>query len=40
MDLRDILALVWKRRWVALGVLVLALLASAPGIFSRPTEYE
>jgi capsular exopolysaccharide synthesis family protein len=40
MDLRDILALVWKRRWVALGVLVMTLLASAPGILSRPTEYE
>jgi capsular exopolysaccharide synthesis family protein len=40
MDLRDILALVWKRRWVALGVLVMTLLAAAPGILSRPTEYE
>jgi succinoglycan biosynthesis transport protein ExoP len=40
MDLRDILALVWKRRWVALGVLVMTLVAAAPGILSRPTEYE
>src|SRR3954453_4627112 len=40
MDLRDILALVWKRRWVALGVLVMTMLAAAPGILSRPTEYE
>ena len=30
MDLKDILALVWKRRWVALGVLVMTLVASAP----------
>jgi receptor protein-tyrosine kinase len=40
MELREILALVWKRRWVALGVLVMTLAASAPGIFSRPTKYE
>ena len=40
MELRDLLALVWKRRWVAIGVLAMTLLASAPGIFSRPTKYE
>lgn len=40
MELRDIVALVWKRRWVALGVLAMTLLASAPGILSRPTKYE
>jgi receptor protein-tyrosine kinase len=40
MELRDLLALVWKRRWVAIGVLVMTLLASLPGILSRPTEYE
>jgi capsular polysaccharide biosynthesis protein len=40
MELRDLLALVWKRRWVAIGVLVTTLLASAPGILSRPAKYE
>ena len=40
MDLRDLIALAWKRRWVVLGVLAMTLLASTPAIISRPTEYE
>jgi capsular exopolysaccharide synthesis family protein len=40
MDLRDLIALAWKRRWIVLGVLVTTLVSSAPAILSRPTEYE
>jgi capsular exopolysaccharide synthesis family protein len=40
MELRELLALIWKRKWVAIGVLVVTLLSSAPGILSRPTKYE
>jgi capsular exopolysaccharide synthesis family protein len=40
MELKDLFALIWKRRWVVVGVLVMTLLASAPGILSRPTQYE
>jgi capsular exopolysaccharide synthesis family protein len=40
MDLRDLIALAWKRRWVVLGVLLVTVAASAPAILSRPTEYE
>jgi capsular exopolysaccharide synthesis family protein len=40
VDLRDLIALAWKRRWVVLGVFAITLVASAPAIFSRPTEYE
>jgi polysaccharide biosynthesis transport protein len=40
MDLRDLIALAWKRRWVVLGVLLTTLAASAPAILARPTEYE
>jgi receptor protein-tyrosine kinase len=40
MELRELLALAWKRKWVILGVLAVTLAASAPGILSRPTKYE
>jgi capsular exopolysaccharide synthesis family protein len=40
MDLRDLIALAWKRRWIVLGVLVTTLVSSAPAILSRPTQYE
>ena len=40
MDLRDLIALVWKRRWVVLGVFVITVVAATPAILSRPTEYE
>jgi receptor protein-tyrosine kinase len=40
MDLRDFFDLVWKRRWVVLGVLVITLASSVPAILSRPTLYE
>ena len=40
MDLRDLIALAWKRRWVVLGVFAITVIASMPAILSRPTEYE
>ncbi|HYH90664.1 MAG TPA: Wzz/FepE/Etk N-terminal domain-containing protein, partial [Solirubrobacteraceae bacterium] len=40
MDLRDLIALAWKRRWVVLGVFAITVIASTPAILSRPTEYE
>ena len=40
MDLRDLIALAWKRRWIVLGVMLVTVAASAPAILSRPTEYE
>jgi capsular exopolysaccharide synthesis family protein len=40
MDLKDFFSLVWKRRWVVLCVLVIALASSVPAILARPTLYE
>ena len=40
MDLRDLIALAWKRRWIVLGVMLVTIAASAPAILARPTEYE
>src|ERR1044072_8807319 len=40
MDLRDLIALARKRRWVVLGGFLTTIAASAPAILARPTEYE
>ena len=40
MDLRDLIAVAWKRRWVVLGFLAITVAASAPAILPRPTQYE
>ena len=40
VDLRDTLALAWKRRWLVLGVFVLVVALAAAFAYSRPKEYE
>lgn len=40
MDLRDLVTLAWKRRWVVFGVLVMTLAVGGLFAFSRPKEFE
>ena len=40
VDLRDYLTVIWERKWIIVGVVIVAVLAAAVYSYTRPDEYR